>query len=187
MAANNFYFMKLIVPALTIMFGVACNAGVKEAPDKAQNKVLELVSEKILQAVVAYENRAGYCTDLMESNMAPKLDANKLTSLKATREDAVIALSYMRFNNFFICERDARLELAFHLGTMQTLKREMSLDSRSVEEIQDFIAYPSSRELGVEIEYLKLSQAHRRYFESTIGDKPFDLMKALQVNQLFRD
>ncbi len=187
MAANKFYFMKLIVPAFTVMLGVACNADVKEAPDKAPNEVLIFVSGKILKAIVTYENRAGHCNDLMESNAAPKLDASKLAALKATREDAVIALSYMRFNNYFICERDARLELAFHLGTMQVLKKEMSLDSHFVEKIQDFIAYPSSRELGMEIKYLKLSKAHRSYFESTIGRKPFDLMKALEVNKLFRD
>lgn len=179
--------MKFIMPALTIMLGVACNTDASKHPDNAPNETLTFVSEKILKAINTYENRAGHCNDLMESNAAPTLDANKLTALNATREDAVIALSYMRFNNYFICERDARLELAFQLGTMQTLKREMSIDSHVVEDMQDFVAYPSSREIKLEIEYMKLSQDQRSYFESAIGLKPFDLMKALKINKLFRE
>lgn len=96
------------------------------------------------------------------------------------------AVAFLNFKNYFLCERDARLELAFHLGTMENLKRSLHVDSISVKELQSLISYPSIKEIELELKYLKLSPAQRSYYESIFENKPFDLMKALELNNLIR-
>lgn len=168
---------------LVIFVCSACSADVEDS----SIELLEYASRNIQRATIAYTDRIEYCAQIAESNPVPKLDANKLVSLNATRADIATALGYFNFDNYFKCEREARFEFAFYLGAMGSLQKEMKVDFSSIETIQTLAAYPSSREISVAVKYLKLSEPQRKYFEFSIGDKPFDLIRALEVNNLMRE
>ncbi|VAW48870.1 hypothetical protein MNBD_GAMMA04-1717 [hydrothermal vent metagenome] len=183
MGVDNVAYIRPIVFACSILFVSSCGAGV----DTESKEVLDHLSKNILKATTSYGDRIGYCDKLVTSNDVPKLDREKLSSLNATRENILTAVAFLKFNNYFLCERDERLELTFYLETMESLKRELQVDPSSVEKLQSIISYPSRKELELELDYLKLPEPQRKYFESIIGNKPFDLMKVLELNKLMRE
>ncbi len=180
MAARKSIFFNAL---LVIFVCSACSADTEDS----SIELLEYASRNIQRATISYTDRIKHCDQVTESNPAPKLDANKLSSLNATRADIATALGYFNFDNYFKCEQDARFEFAFYLGVMGSLQKEMKVDFNSIETIQTLAVYPSSREVSVAVKYLKLSKPQRKYFESVIGDKSFDLIRALEVNNLMRE
>ena len=183
MAVDSLASLRSIVYASSLLFSVVCYAEI----DINSTAVLNHVSESILEATTSYSDRISYCDNQVKSNEAPKLDKEYLNSLNATRENSLTAVVYLKSKNYFLCERDARLELAFHLGTMESIRRELLIDPSAVKKLQSIISYPSIRELELELEYLKLPKPQRKYFESVFGIKPYDLMKTLESNQLIRE
>ncbi len=179
----NIFPIRTILFSCGILLGSACSADI----DTGSVEIFDHASRNILKATIAQGERIEHCNKQESSNKAPKFDLKHLVSLNATRDDIMIAVAFLKFNNDFLCQRQTRLELAFHLGTMAALKRELKTDPSSIEELQSVISYPSSRELKFEVNYLKLSQDQRSYFESIAGDKPFDLLDAIEVNNLTRE
>jgi hypothetical protein len=179
MGVNNIISIRLFLFACSVVLCSACNAGDKE--------VLDHASRKILKSTAAYGDCIEHCDKLVKSSKTPRFDSKKMASLNISREEALTAIAFLKFYNYFQCEREARMELAFHLGTMMSLKRELQVDTSSTEAVQSLVSYPSSRELEMEIRYLELSQSQRDYLESIVGNEPFDLMKALEVNKLMRE
>lgn len=180
MAVHKTDFIKAL---LVVFVCSACSADVEDSSIEE----LEYASRNIQRATIAYTDRIKYCDQLTESNPAPKLDDSKLASLNATRADIATALGYFNFDNYFKCEQEARFSFAFYLGTMGSLQKEMKVDFSSIETVQTLAVYPSNREISVAVKYLQLSAPQRKYFESVIGDKPFDLIRALEVNNLMRE
>lgn len=174
---------RYIILSLAIVFSASCGAAV----DAGSEEVLEHLSRKILKATASYGERIEYCDKIVASSDVPKFDKEQLTKLKASREDVVAAVAYLTFNNYFLCERNERLGLAFYLGAMESLKSTLNVDSSSVSELQSAVSYPSIRELNLELDYLKLPQSQRDYYESIVGDAPFDLMRTLKKNSLIRE
>ncbi|MBX2807894.1 MAG: hypothetical protein KTR20_04610 [Cellvibrionaceae bacterium] len=184
MAANNMVLLRSLVFIICATLSLGCVAQTKAVE---QEEILKHVSLKVLKAVAEYENISGYCTDQASSSKPPKLNNDTLTSLKATRENAVLAVAFLDFRNYFLCEKEVRLKLAFELGTMESLRKELNLDLKPVQEAQSIISYPSKKELELEVKYFSLPQKVRDYFESTIGAKPFDMVETLEMNGLMRE
>jgi len=183
MDVGKLFSMRALLIAYSALISASCFADI----NPVSQEVLHYVSKNILEATSKYEERNGYCSNLVESNDLPKFDSKKLASLNATREDSLIAVAFLSFNKYFNCVRDARLELAFQLGTMEHLKMELNIDSSSIKEVQSVISYPSNKELELKVKYLKLLPAKRNYYESKVGGGPFDLMKTLEINGLIRE
>lgn len=183
MGAVNIFSIRPVLFTCGILLGSACSADI----DAESIEVFDHASRNILKATVSQSERIEYCNNLKNSNSVPKFDLKNLASLNATRDDVITAVAFLKFNNDFLCQRQTRLELAFHLGTMAALKRELKTDPSSIDELQSMISYPSSRELEFEVNYLKLSQPQRNYFESIVGERPFDLLEAFEANNLSRE
>lgn len=180
MGVVNIFSVRPALFSCCIFFTSACNADV----DAESIEIFKHVSRNILKATDSHNERVGYCDELITSSRTPKFNQKVLATLNATRHDVMTAVAFLKFNNDFLCQRQTRLELAFHLGTMATLKREFKIDPSSVEKLQSMMSYPPSYEIEYEVNYLKLPQSQRSYFESIAGDKPFDLVKAIDLNNL---
>lgn len=183
MGVSNIFSIRFFVFTCSLALCSACNANV----GTGSKELLDHVSRKVLKATASYGERIEHCDKLVETNDVPQFSEEKLTSLNATRKDVITAVAFLKFNNYFACERNARMELAFHLGTLESLKRELDVNSSSVEELQSVVSYPSSKELELEVKYLKLSEPQRDYFESVVGRRPFDLIRTLEANDLMRE
>jgi len=175
-------FLKSITFIVFVVLGSGCLA----EEDVDSKEILEYVSRNILKASSDYGLRIEYCDRITFSSQTPKLDKEMLIASDVAREDAVTAVAFLQFRNYFLCEQEARLKLAFHLGIMESLKRELGLEIKSIENIQSTVSYPSKKELALEIKYFTLSEEVRDYFESVVGNKPFDLMATLKANELLR-
>jgi len=183
MVVNKLLSPSYIILFLGIIFSSSCGAAV----DAGSEEVLEHLSRKILKATASYGERIEHCDKIVASSDAPKFDKEQLTKLNASREDVVAAVAYLSFNNYFLCERMERLDLAFYLGAMESLKKDLKVDTNSVAELQSTVSYPSIRELKLELNYLKLPQSQRDYYESVVGNVPFDLLRTLEENRLIRE
>ena len=174
---------------LTVLITLSCvmsfiSNTMADEKNHTKEAVLELLSRKVLTATANYGERIKQCNHDKQHNQAPTLSEDMLTGLSITREEAIIALSYLQFNNYYRCVRTEQHALGFHLETLSNLKRSLGeTDPKAT--LQSEIVYPSERELLLEVNYLHLSNNKRAYFEHIIGDKVFDLHSALQANHLF--
>jgi len=183
MGVNRLNYTKYFFYVCLVSLGMACRANVEVGSDD----ILKHVSKNIMKSTSEYGERIEHCDQLVASGETPLMNQKKLKSIDATREVAVVALGYLQFRNYFLCEEDSRLQLAFHLGTMEALKRELGDDIAAVKDMQSVVSYPSRKEIELEIKYQSLTKEQKNYFESTVGKVPFDLMKALQSNNLLRE
>ena len=172
---------KLFSIALLLL---SCGASCLADENESSTQVMEQVSRNILQATSEYSARIELCDQKISANSVPKLEINRLSNLGVNRQDVVAALAYLHYRNYFLCEKDERLALAFHLGTLASLKQEFGAEGRSVETIQSSVSYPQEKEIRLEIKYLALSDEVRRYFESVVGKEPFDLFATLDAYKL---
>ena len=91
------------------------------------------------------------------------------------------------YSDSALCEQDARLGLAFALGTLAELHRELDVQQQPITALTStLMVYPGKKELEIELNYLKLPDSLRHYFESSLGDQLFELIETLKANNLFR-
>ena len=183
MGVGKLGYMKSLLFLCIIVLDSSCRANV----DIASKIVLDHVSKTILQATADYGRRIEQCDQMTAANAVPMFDRKVLKSVNVTTENIITAIAFLQFRNYFMCEREERLKLAFHLGTMESLKRELGVDVKSIENLQSVISYPSKKEITLEVKYLELTESQRSYFESVVGNAPFDLMKTLKENKLLRE
>ena len=154
------------------------------ADDKSSsNKVLDLLSRKILTATTNYGKRIDKCDQDIKRNETPKLSEAKLQTLVITREEAITALAYLQFDNYHRCTESEKKALGFLLETMEHLRQSLGEEAPE-QSLQTEVIYPSQRELLLEVNYLNLPDSKREYIEGVVNGRVFDLIKALEVNQL---
>lgn len=190
MVVNNMGLKPLLLTLFLVVVS-GCSTSVKPVAFE-QNGIVSYVFQNILQAFIDLGDRIEYCAQLETSNPSPKLDQKKLNALNAVREDAVLALTVFGFRNTSLCQQEARAKLSFYLGTMESLKKELgiiediTIEEMTIEQMWLLIPFPPKRELELEVNYSGLSQETRDYFQDAIGNKPFDLVDALEFNGLMR-
>lgn len=165
-----------------LFFCSFCNA-----ENNINTDILSSISKDILKATEAYGTQIEHCDKISRQSPTPKFNSAKLSSLGITREDAVIAIAYLKFNNTFLCEKKTKLELAYYLGVMNHARRELNMNTDPTEKLQSTLSYPSINEIKLKIQYLNLSYEKQSYFESIIGKLPFNLIKTLEKNDLMRN
>ncbi|WP_444932061.1 hypothetical protein ACJJIF_09945 [Microbulbifer sp. SSSA002] len=181
MPANKPY-LRLAFFFLCTFIASSCNS---EASIESK-EVINLASRNVLKSTNSYSEQVSQCNELIDTTTPPILNKKKLNDLKATRENILTAIAFIKYKNDFLCERSALLELTFHLGTIENIKKELKLDSSSSEKLQSIISFPSVKELELEVKYLNLPKEQRTYYESKFSDKPFDLIKALELNGIMK-
>ncbi|MBX2808687.1 MAG: hypothetical protein KTR20_08655 [Cellvibrionaceae bacterium] len=183
MAVNNMLVLKLARFLTFFTLCTSCIASTKIAPELTTDHVFQ----NILKATKIHGDRIEYCSQIESSGKPPQIDKNVLNDLKVVREDAVLAVAFFHFRNLHSCKEETRSKLAFQLGTMEALKKELNIEGETIEKMYQLIPYPSKREIDINIRYLALPEPVRTYFESVIDDNPFDLVKALESNGLMRE
>ena len=112
------------------------------------------------------------------------LNAKQLKILKAKNSDVIVALTHISFNNTFKCEKSTRVNLAYDLGLLASVKRQYQSKIKNLNDIEDNLIYPSVKQIRLSIKYLKLPTKLKKYIKGSVGDKPFDLIKTLKINHV---
>lgn len=182
MAINSLSLKKAV---FLILFSFICG-GCKAGEDTPNIDILEHISRKVLLASSEYGRRIKYCDNLVLNSKLPLVDDVWLSTTKEKRMQAITAISYLSFHNYFLCEKDALLMLSYHIGIMESLNSNVNAkyDMKAHAGVRDLMVFPSQQEIELEIQYLALPIDVKNYFESVIGLSPFDLIKTLEKNKL---
>ncbi len=180
MAAYNTIIKNFFLLTLMITF----STGTFAETNKQSQMAVNLLSNKILSATEDYGKRIEECENQSKKRAIPILDLQKLAELDISRKDAITAIAYLQFDNFFQCVKQKKQNLTFYLETMDTLKEELGIPQTSKDSLQSLIAYPSKKEILLEVDYRKLSPSKTQYIKDLFYGTPFDLYKALEKNNL---
>ena len=99
----------------------------------------------------------------------------------------IIALTCISFRNNFSCEKDAKVKLAYDLGALASAKRKSKQSVKEITDIEDNLIYPTIKQTQLSIKYLRLPVSVRKHIFTSLGNKPFDLIKPLKINRLLND
>ena len=180
MTMDKSIFLKLMICISCMVFG-----SVTLAQEEISSEDIWLhVYRKLSFAYSDYKNQRKYCDGIKDSRQSLQFDKTRLRALGVTREDALIAIRFLWSRNDFLCEKETGLQVLFHFNTMKPLRNELlGVDPRSTENFNLLVLSVEAKMIR-EIRYFSLSEQIRIYFESVIGNEPFDLMTILEVNDL---
>lgn len=170
---------------LLVLLSTSCSgddAGVAKAPE-----VTTYLQEKFAESVAAFGEKLDECYRQAQGNSVPVLDRSKVQRLGASEEQIVVAIGHMNFTNSFNCSRAERTALAFNLEMLTTAGVDQSIKGEDLQEIKKGLIYPSMNEISYSVRYRKVPSGLKEHVESVAGDKPFDLLKALEANRLTND
>lgn len=83
------------------------------------------LSKKVASATAELGKRVEICNEKVRNNEVPLLELSRLQELNAEPQDLVVALGHFNYENSFQCKRDARLALAYEVGTLTAAKRHL--------------------------------------------------------------
>lgn len=164
------------------VFSTACSAG--KAENDFEVEALARAEREFLDATTEFGETIELCSQKADKESVPIIDAEKLSQLGAERGDILVGLAYLSAENMFRCERDARLAMAYRAGALSYLRKELGKASDEVEKVERGFIYPSIQYYKYQIEYEKLPQNLKLYLEEAAGSEPFDVIKAIDVNNL---
>jgi len=174
---NNFRFI-LINLFLVISFSVFAESKVSDT------EIFDFLHKNVAKSTAELGAAIESCEKKKLNSKVTILSVDELKKLKVNNNQVIIALTHLNFNNSFQCERNARVGLAYDLGVLSLVKDTHRSDSKDINEIEENLIYPSIRQIGLSIKYLKQPSKLREYIEREVGDKPFDLIKTLKANNL---
>lgn len=150
----------------------------------SDNDIFNLLHNNIAKSTAELGRVIETCEKKRLNSVAVLLNVDLLKKLKAKNNDVIVALTYISFNNSFKCEKRARINLAYDLGLLASVKRKHDSNIKDINEIEDNLIYPSVKQIRLSIRYLKLPDKLKKYIKEAVGNKPFDLIKTMKINHL---
>ena len=150
----------------------------------SDNDIFNLLHKNVAKSTAELGKVIETCEKKRLNSIVVLLNVDLLKKLKAKNSDVIVALTYISFNNSFKCEKSARVNLAYDLGLLSSVKRQYKSNIKDINEIEDNLIYPSTKQIRLSIKYFNLPAKLKKYIKGTVGDKPFDLIKMLRINHL---
>jgi hypothetical protein len=175
---------KATIAALLLILSTFVSANERQY---GQDHIVSYLTGNLLSSVAQLGQTIEACDQLAESRAIPELDRGYLAKLNTSREELLIALSHLAYSNHFECTRQARLSMAYDLGVLLAVQRELGKLSTGLSNEQMDLAYPSAQAIRHEIMYEELSAEVRAYLKEAVGQEPFELLNTLQHNNLFQE
>lgn len=151
-----------------------------------ENEIIKFSQNNVTESTRKLGNRIEYCEKLKQRTNNFLLNKSYLKKIGANNNDVIIALTQMSIKNNFECEKNAKVELSYHLGMLASIKRQYKLNIKEITGVEDNLIYPSIKEVSVSVKYSKLPNKLKQYIHTVVGDKPFNLIKVLMDNHLIK-
>lgn len=155
--------------------------------EHGQTQIVSYLTDNLMSSLDRMGRAIEACDQIAETRSAPILDKGRLTEFNASREDLLTALAHLSFANHFDCTRQARLSMAYDLGTLVAVQKEFGTAARDWAEVHQEVGYPSARTIHYAVMYKELPVDLRAYAEEIVGQEPFALIDALKANNIFID
>ena len=179
MVANKINLKIIIFNVIfTLSFSISAESEISD------NDVIDFLHKNIAKSTAVLGNVIDSCEKKRLNANIVVLNAKQLKILKANNSDVIVALTYISFNNSFKCEKSARVNLAYNLGLLASVKRQYEAKIKDINEIEDNLIYPSVKQIRLSIRYLKLPARLKKFIKEAVGNKPFDLIKTMKTNHL---
>lgn len=179
MVANKINLKFIIFNVIFILsFSISAESKVSDID------IVNYLHKNVAKSTVKLGNKIELCEKIRLNSDVVLLNVDQLETLKAKNSDVIIALTHISFNNTFKCEKSTRVNLAYDLGLLASVKRQYQSKIKDLNEIEDNLIYPSVKQIRLSIKYLKLPTKLKKYIKETVGNKPFDLIKTLKTNHL---
>jgi len=151
----------------------------------SQAEILNNLRIKVEALTKLYEDRVDFCEQQAQRTPLPVLDMGYMLSIDVTKEQIITGLGYLYGRNETKCEGDLKIKLAYAIGSFSSMKQDYNLDtSLTGDDISVEVLYISYKAIEFEIKYYRLPEKLRIYLEKLIGDKPFEVIKAVEKNNL---
>jgi len=137
--------------------------------------VINFVKRNVAISTANFGKKVKLCDDKRDDGFI--LDSEYLKSINATRNEVIVGLVYLDYNNTFNCRSEAQLRFAYDIGMLASIQRGYNLDYQETLDIASNLIYPAvDNELEHVANYLTLPLKLREYLEKTIGTEPFNLV-----------
>ncbi len=146
---------------------------------------IEFVRLKAKSAAEKLEAVISVCNTKRQTSVTPIISLNILSQSGVDRKAVVQGLSYLSNRNFEICEGNSRMELAYQLGTLNSLADHYKLEISDIKIIQGALLYPTPQDIRLELVFKRLPQNIKKYLLKAVGSSPFDLIKTISSNNIF--
>lgn len=181
MAVNS---AKAAVALLLIFFVSISSAAERE---RSEGEVILYLTNNLMSSIEKMGRAIEVCDQIAETRPAPVFDKARLTELNVSRENLLTALAHLSFANHFECTRHASLAMAYDLGTLAAVQKELDVATKDLGEVHQEFSYPSARTVHYAVMYKELPVDLKTYLEKVVGQEPFELVEALVTNDIFRD
>lgn len=171
--------------ALFLIFLVPISSAIEGKGN--QDEVISYLTDNLLSSIEQMGKAIEACDQKSETRSAPVFDKDRLTELNASRENLLTALAHLSFANHFECTRKASLAMAYDLGTLVAVQKELGIAATDLGKVHQEFSYPSARTVHYAAMYKELPVDLKKYLEKIVGQEPFELVEVLKINDIFSD
>ncbi len=152
-----------------------------------ENTIINYAKRQVAVRTAELGERISICDKQKETTPIPDIQYEKLIDTGVTKQQIIAALTHLSDRNYALCEGRAREALAFAMGTLSSLAAQYKLKDESIKNIENYLIYPSGRDIGFEIEFSNLNDEVKSLLLNAVGDQPFNLITTLRKNKLITD
>ncbi|TRX72909.1 hypothetical protein [Pseudomonas mangiferae] len=142
-------------------------------------QVVAAMQQDVAARMATFGERIEACRALRRQD-TPRLDRATLRGFQLSRDLLIDAIGHLSFRNRDACDREERLELAYALGALESVRRGYGMtDDPLVGDTLAKAVYPDRERQELALRYRGLPENVRAYLERAVGQKPFDLGRVL--------
>lgn len=170
---------KLQIVAATV-FGMAV-----ALPAVANEDVIAHLSRNLAAETARLGEKTKECEQLKSRRPALAYDIGKLAELGLSRQQAMIAITYLGLRNDYLCDGDQRQRLAYALGLLENARQTYRVPDEKLGTIGAELVYPDTRYFEMGLAYHRLPKHVRDYLEEVAANLPFDAVRTINALPLY--
>lgn len=175
--------LKLLAAGLILSSPLMAYASPEKAHPQVNQPTVDYLSQIALLKIEQLDQEIERCSHVAQSREITLHDVLDSLQSEYGREALVHGLGHLHFYNQLHCELPARQSLSYILMTLDNISDEETVIIDSIANYPRSLLYPSVQELTYELRYKELPSELTATLEATLGNKPFDLLRALDVNK----
>lgn len=146
------------------------------------NGVMEYLTNRLMTSMVYYGEKIKMCQEQTERTPTPVLDKKVIKSNNISRDDIILAIGFFNIKNEALCHENKNINMSYKLMALIVINKKHGINTENLEAVNEGLFFPSEDALNIEARYSKLPDKLKRIFKKTFSGKPFDLIKAFDLN-----
>lgn len=174
--------VALLLSAVLLSRPAGAQSGANPQNDVPPGDVIRHLRQKADASAVELSKHVERCDRLEAQGTDPSIDLQHLAQYGVGFDAARLALTYLNHRNYADCAGDARAQLAYHLRTLSKVADEYGVPDPGLAgaaELSRGLLYPTADLVELEVFYRALPAPAREHLDTSVGDRPFDLLRTL--------